>query len=46
MVGLGRPSVGELSRDDLVVPPGFERRLGEDVPSPAQSVPSQKRAKG
>ena len=29
MVGLGRPSVGELSRDDLVVPPGFERRLGD-----------------
>ncbi|MCW2578436.1 MAG: putative oxidoreductase [Blastococcus sp.] len=28
MVGLGRPSVGELSRDDLVVPPGFERALG------------------
>ncbi|RZU33652.1 pre-mycofactocin synthase MftD [Blastococcus saxobsidens] len=28
MVGLGRPSVGELSRDDLVVPPGFEQRLG------------------
>jgi heme/flavin dehydrogenase (mycofactocin system) len=30
MVGLGRPSVGELSRDDLVVPPGFERHLGDD----------------
>jgi isopentenyl diphosphate isomerase/L-lactate dehydrogenase-like FMN-dependent dehydrogenase len=29
MVGLGRPSVGELSRDDLVIPPGFERRLGQ-----------------
>jgi heme/flavin dehydrogenase (mycofactocin system) len=28
MVGLGRPSVAELSRDDLVVPPDFERRLG------------------
>jgi heme/flavin dehydrogenase (mycofactocin system) len=28
MVGLGRPSVAELSRDDLVVPPGFERQLG------------------
>jgi pre-mycofactocin synthase len=28
MVGLGRPSVSELSRDDLVVPPGFERQLG------------------
>ncbi len=28
MVGLGRPSVSELSRDDLVVPAGFERQLG------------------
>lgn len=29
MVGLGRPSVSELSRDDLVIPPGFERQLGQ-----------------
>ena len=28
MVGLGRPSVSQLSRDDLVVPADFERRLG------------------
>jgi pre-mycofactocin synthase len=28
MVGLGRPSIHELSREDLVVPPGFERQLG------------------
>jgi L-lactate dehydrogenase (cytochrome) len=28
MVGLGRPSVAELSRDDLVIPADFERRLG------------------
>ena len=28
MVGLGRPSVAELSRDDLVIPEGFERQLG------------------
>jgi pre-mycofactocin synthase len=28
LVGLGRPSIAELSRDDLVVPPGFERQLG------------------
>jgi hypothetical protein len=28
MVGLGRPNVSDLSRDDLVVPPGFERQLG------------------
>src|SRR5437764_12673200 len=29
LVGRGHPSVGELSRDDLVIPPGFERRLGQ-----------------
>jgi heme/flavin dehydrogenase (mycofactocin system) len=29
MVGLGRSSVAELSRDDLVIPPGFERQLGQ-----------------
>jgi heme/flavin dehydrogenase (mycofactocin system) len=28
MVGLGRPSASELSRDDLVIPTGFERHLG------------------
>ncbi len=28
MVGLGRPSVADLSRDDLVIPDGFERQLG------------------
>src|SRR3954466_1129047 len=29
MVGLGRPTVADLTRDDLVVPPGFERQLGQ-----------------
>ncbi|MCF6506749.1 mycofactocin system-associated heme/flavin dehydrogenase [Blastococcus sp. MG754426] len=29
MVGLGRSDVSELRRDDLVVPPGFERALGD-----------------
>ncbi|MGY2064142.1 pre-mycofactocin synthase MftD [Blastococcus sp. SYSU DS0619] len=29
MVGLGRPEVSDLCRDDLVVPPGFERALGD-----------------
>jgi len=29
MVGLGRPDVGDLSSDDLVVPAGFERQLGD-----------------
>ncbi len=28
LVGLGRPSIDELRREDLVVPSGFERRLG------------------
>ena len=45
MVGLGRPSVGELSRDDLVIPPGFERQLGQTaVDSALQPVkPSRRR---
>lgn len=29
LLGLGRSSVQELTRDDLVIPDGFERRLGE-----------------
>jgi L-lactate dehydrogenase (cytochrome) len=29
MTGLGRPDVSELSREDLVIPEGFERRLGD-----------------
>jgi pre-mycofactocin synthase len=33
LVGLGHPSITELTRDDLVVPDGFERRLGSDQPS-------------
>jgi L-lactate dehydrogenase (cytochrome) len=28
LLGLGRASTAELSRDDLLIPPGFERRLG------------------
>jgi heme/flavin dehydrogenase (mycofactocin system) len=28
LMGLGRSSVSELSREDVIVPPGFERRLG------------------
>ncbi|MGY1743788.1 MULTISPECIES: pre-mycofactocin synthase MftD [unclassified Blastococcus] len=28
LIGLGHPSIAELSRDDLVVPAGFERHLG------------------
>jgi L-lactate dehydrogenase (cytochrome)/glycolate oxidase len=29
LLGLGRSSVHELSRADLLTPSGFERRLGE-----------------
>jgi hypothetical protein len=40
MVGLGRPSVADLSREDIVIPPGFERHLGDDtVPdAPMESI--------
>ena len=39
LVGLGHPSIAGLSRDDLVVPPGFERRLGA-APSRGQASKS------
>lgn len=29
LLGLGKTSIGELGRDDVIVPPGFERRLGD-----------------
>jgi heme/flavin dehydrogenase (mycofactocin system) len=32
MVGLGHESIEQFARDDLVLPPGFERRLGDDGP--------------
>jgi heme/flavin dehydrogenase (mycofactocin system) len=40
MVGLGRASVADLSREDIVIPPGFERHLGDDsVPdAPIESI--------
>jgi isopentenyl diphosphate isomerase/L-lactate dehydrogenase-like FMN-dependent dehydrogenase len=28
LLGLGRSSIHDITRDDVVVPPGFERRLG------------------
>ncbi len=31
LLGLGRSSIHELSRDDLIIPPGFARVLGADV---------------
>ena len=48
MVGLGRPSVADLSREDVVVPPGFERHLGDDsVPdAPLESPGPRGRAQG
>jgi len=47
MVGLGRSSVAELSREDVVIPPGFERHLGDDsVPdAPIESV-TRRRTQG
>jgi heme/flavin dehydrogenase (mycofactocin system) len=33
LIGLGHPSITELSRDDLVIPAGFERHLGEEASS-------------
>ncbi len=33
MVGLGRSSVADLGRGDVVIPPGFERRLGTEASS-------------
>ena len=46
MVGLGRSSVADLSREDIVIPPGFERHLGDDsVPdAPMESITRQGRA--
>ncbi|GAB3322123.1 mycofactocin biosynthesis FMN-dependent deaminase MftD [Geodermatophilus aquaeductus] len=39
LTGLARESAADLSRDDLVVPPGFERRLGVEGPdAPVESV--------
>jgi heme/flavin dehydrogenase (mycofactocin system) len=32
MVGLGRESIDDLCRADVVLPPGFERRLGDGGP--------------
>jgi heme/flavin dehydrogenase (mycofactocin system) len=34
VLGLGHSSVHDLTRDDIVVPPGFERRLGEGPAAP------------
>ncbi|MPR00028.1 mycofactocin biosynthesis FMN-dependent deaminase MftD [Modestobacter sp. I12A-02628] len=39
LVGLGHESVHDLRPDDVVVPPGFERRLGAGSPAP-QGTPT------
>jgi heme/flavin dehydrogenase (mycofactocin system) len=48
MVGLGRSSVADLSRADVVIPPGFERHLGDDtVPdAPIESRSRRGRPRG
>jgi pre-mycofactocin synthase len=41
LIGLGHTSIDELRRDDLVMPPGFERRLGiegSDTPVDVRSA--------
>jgi isopentenyl diphosphate isomerase/L-lactate dehydrogenase-like FMN-dependent dehydrogenase len=38
MVGLGHESIDQFSRTDLVLPPGFERRLGNGGPDAAVDV--------
>jgi pre-mycofactocin synthase len=35
LIGLGRASAAEIVRDDVTVPPGFERRLGANAPDAA-----------
>ena len=35
LLGLGKSSVHELTPDDVIVPPGFTRDLGADVPAPS-----------
>jgi heme/flavin dehydrogenase (mycofactocin system) len=48
LIGLGRSSVTDLQRSDVVVPPGFERHLGaDDVPDALQpDGPARPRAAG
>jgi isopentenyl diphosphate isomerase/L-lactate dehydrogenase-like FMN-dependent dehydrogenase len=43
MVGLGRSAVGDLDREDVVVPPGFERHLGDPTmpDAPIESAPQR-----
>ncbi|WP_081866442.1 pre-mycofactocin synthase MftD [Blastococcus sp. URHD0036] len=45
LIGLGHPSITELSRDDLVIPDGFERHLGEETPGGASAGTPSGRAR-
>jgi heme/flavin dehydrogenase (mycofactocin system) len=38
MVGLGHESIDQFARADLVLPPGFERRLGDGGPDDVRAV--------
>src|SRR3954466_75016 len=44
MVGLGHESIDQLSREDRVLPPGFERRLGADGPDSPVDVQAVSRS--
>ena len=47
MVGLGRSSVADLSREDIVIPPGFERHLGDEtVPDAPMESLARRRTRG
>ena len=39
LLGLGKSSIHELTPDDVIVPPGFTRDLGVDVPAPTAVTP-------
>src|SRR5205807_5757116 len=43
LLGLGRASTAELTRDDILIPVGFERTLGagERLPTAAQAISSR-----
>jgi isopentenyl diphosphate isomerase/L-lactate dehydrogenase-like FMN-dependent dehydrogenase len=41
VLGLGRASVRELTPDDVLVPPGFTRRLGAAGPAKAPGSPAK-----
>jgi heme/flavin dehydrogenase (mycofactocin system) len=46
LVGLGHRTVADLRRDDVVVPPGFERRLGVEGPdAPVATLPTARRTR-